>query len=269
MPWSKLDDEFYDHPKVVEAGTLGAGMFTVCLSYVGRKLTDGFIATSMIRRLCADLDDPIALADRLVDVGLFERAEGGYQIHDYLEYNPPAAKILAERYAAKERMRAARAANGQFGEQERSGDVPAQFTGTLADVQSAPSPSPSPSPIPDPSPSPAAAAAAHTSGVGKVLADHGILVNGPVQADMWRDLYDEAGTDLFTQALDEAARASPRVPTLKYIDAIIKRCMSDGTVPGDRRNRYSARASPMNDVDAAIEQYLREDGVTNGNGGDG
>jgi len=86
---------------------------------------------------------------------------------------------------------------------------------------------------------------------------------------MWRDLYDEAGTDLFTQALDEAARASPRVPTLKYIDAIIKRCMSDGTVPGDRRNRYSARASPMDGVDAAIEQYLREDGVTNGNGGDG
>jgi len=267
MPWSKLDDEFYDHPKVVEAGTLGAGMFTICLSYVGRKLTDGFIATAMIRRLCADLDDPIALADRLVDVGLFERAEGGYQIHDYLEYNPPAAKILAERYAAKERMRAARAANGQFGEQERSGDVPAQFTGTLADVQSAPSPSPSPSPVPDPSP--VAAAAARANGVGKVLSDHGIILNGQMQADMWTDLYQEAGHDLFTEAIDEAVRSKPGVPTFRYVDAIVKRCLKDGVTPGNWKggNGYG-RASPMAGVDAAIEQYLREEGV-NGNGGDG
>ena len=108
MPWSKLDDSFYDHEKVVAAGTLGAGLFALALSYTARKLTDGFVPRGMIPRLVADVDDPIALADRLVEAGLFEKVEGGYQIHDYLDYNPSAAEIKQKREASRRRQRQCR-----------------------------------------------------------------------------------------------------------------------------------------------------------------
>jgi len=128
MPWSKIDDRFYDHPKTVAAGTAGAGLFVLALSYCANRLTDGFVSAMMIRRLVADVDDPLALADRLVDAGIFERVEGGYQIHDYLDYNPPAAKVIADRAAAKERMRVAREAHIDSDIQECSDEVPANFT---------------------------------------------------------------------------------------------------------------------------------------------
>ena len=263
MPWVKLDDQFPFNRKAIIAGKDGRALYVTALCWTSGQLTDGCIDDAAVPMLAAvsEVADAQATAAHLVATGLWERIPGGYEIHDYHDYNPSSGDVRA--------MREARAEAGRRGGLASAASKSQANGQANAEQKSTPSPSPSPSPIPVPSPSPVAAAAAHTSGVGKVLADHGILVNGPVQADMWRDLYDEAGTDLFTQALDEATRASPRVPTLKYIDAIIKRCMSDGTVPGDRRNRYSARASPMNDVDAAIEQYLREDGVTNGNGGDG
>ena len=103
MPWSKLDDEFYDHPKVIQAGTAATGLFAMALSYTARKLTDGFVSTAMIRRLCADMDDPLALAERLVDAGLFEAVEDGYFIHDYLDYNPSSRDIKAQREIAGRR----------------------------------------------------------------------------------------------------------------------------------------------------------------------
>jgi len=156
MPWVKLDDGFYDHRKTVAVGTLGAGLFTMALSYCARQLTDGFVAAAMIRRLAADVDDPIALAETLADAGYFERREGGYQIHAYLEYNPSRAKVLKDREEAKARMQAVRGAKeGKGGEQtipaeECSPEVHPNAAG------SSPSPVPSPVPVPTPVPGPEA-----------------------------------------------------------------------------------------------------------------
>lgn len=97
------------------------------------------------------------------------------------------------------------------------------------------------------------------SGYARALADHGIIVNGSVQADMWRDLYEEAGAELFVASLDEAVRASPRVPAFRYVQSIVKRCLAEGTMPG-ARSRTQARASPLAGIDAAIDQVLREGG---------
>jgi len=93
---------------------------------------------------------------------------------------------------------------------------------------------------------PATTAARTIGGYAKVLADHGIILNGQVQADMWRELYETAGETLFVAALDEAARASPRVPTVKFVEAIVKRCLTEGTAPG-QRTQTRARASPARD----------------------
>ena len=103
--------------------------------------------------------------------------------------------------------------------------------------------------------------AAANNGFAGALSSHGIIVNSPIQSDMWQDIWNDAGPDLFSELLDEAAKAHNGVPTVKYVDAILKRCRSEGVAPGQwktPRNGQS-RASPLSAVDAAIEQYGREE----------
>lgn len=116
MPWQALDDQFYDHPKTVQAGTAGAGLFALTLSYCGRHLTDGFVSSAMVRKLASDVDDPIALADRLVDAGFFERVDGGYQVHDYLDYQPSKEDVIRQRAENARRQAAWKSAHTGKGE---------------------------------------------------------------------------------------------------------------------------------------------------------
>lgn len=41
MPWTKLDDGFWMHPKILLAGNEAVGIFARCISYCGAYLTDG------------------------------------------------------------------------------------------------------------------------------------------------------------------------------------------------------------------------------------
>lgn len=107
MPWISIDDNFPDHPKVTAAGPLAAWLHVCGMAYCGRYLTDGHIPARQIPRL-ADLDDPLALAERLVEVGLWEEVEGGYLVHDYLKYNPSRAQVEAKREANARRQAAFR-----------------------------------------------------------------------------------------------------------------------------------------------------------------
>lgn len=108
MTWVRLDDGFLDHPKVVAAGG-DAGWLYVCgLVYAARHLTDGVIPQGMVARL-SDRAEPLALAARLVEVGLWERTAGGYRVHDYLDFQPSAADVRADRAATAARQAAWRA----------------------------------------------------------------------------------------------------------------------------------------------------------------
>lgn len=122
MPWAKLDDGFTDHPKVMAAGPLASWLFVCGLTYSARMLTDGFIPTTQVRKL-ADLDNAMALADRLVEVGLWERCDDGFLIHDYLEYQPSAEKVRTERKAAQERMQRIRSGEVRANNERSSGEV--------------------------------------------------------------------------------------------------------------------------------------------------
>ena len=122
MSWVKLDDQFTDHPKVVKAGPMAAWLFVCGLAYCGRFLTDGTIPKEQVRRL-ADIDDPMTHAAKLVSVGLWHETSDGFQVNDYLEYNPAGDKVRAERSAAKERMSRHRSAELQPNN-ERSSSSP-------------------------------------------------------------------------------------------------------------------------------------------------
>lgn len=130
MPWARFDDQFPDHPKVVKVGPLAAWLSVCAVCYCSRYLTDGFVPEAQLRKL-ADVKDPVSLAERLVDAGVWERCDGGFMVHDYLEYNPSRDAVLANRDTAKQRMSKRRSpevrSNKQRTSSERSGEVREKF----------------------------------------------------------------------------------------------------------------------------------------------
>lgn len=114
MPWVKLDDRFPDHPKIAQAGPLAGWLYICGLAYANRMSTDGHLPAGIIRRL-ADLDNAAELADRLVSAGLWERADGGYTIHDYHDYQPTREHV--------EHVSRARADAGQRGGKQKASNL--------------------------------------------------------------------------------------------------------------------------------------------------
>ena len=149
MSWLKIDDQFPDHPKVVEAGPLASWLHVCGMAYCARYLTDGFIPGGQIRKL-ADVDNASDLAAKLVQAGLWETVDGGFVVHDYLDYNPSAEEVKAKRRAGAKRQEEwrnkQRAENGHY--------VSNAVTDTLQTLPVTPIPSPSPSPSPSPIPFP-------------------------------------------------------------------------------------------------------------------
>jgi hypothetical protein len=101
MTWAKLDDGFFDNPKVMETSFAARGVWATALSWCARKLTDGKISAKAARLL----EFPPELITELVVAGLWEPAAdgNGWVLHDYLEYNPNREKVQALREAGKQR----------------------------------------------------------------------------------------------------------------------------------------------------------------------
>lgn len=95
MSWVKLDDNFPDHAKILAAGA-AAGWLWVCgLAYCNRqKRRDGFIPAAKVRTLYP-MPAAKKCAENLEKVGLWERIEGGYRVHDYHDYQPTQEQVDA------------------------------------------------------------------------------------------------------------------------------------------------------------------------------
>lgn len=89
MAWARIDDNFFNHPKVRKAGKDAIIFHMAALCYSNAFTTDGFIADVMLELIATQAFQRKAngLADRLVECGLWDSIEGGYLIHDFLDYN--------------------------------------------------------------------------------------------------------------------------------------------------------------------------------------
>lgn len=129
MSWVKLDDRFPEHPKVLSAGPVGLAVHVRALCYAARNLTDGFIPTGVVPSLTADLgrvSRAAAASDWpaiLVSTGLWDAAPGGYQIHDYLEFNPSREKVEAGRRAVADRVARWKKSHPSRGNASGNGEV--------------------------------------------------------------------------------------------------------------------------------------------------
>lgn len=148
MAWIKLDDQFFMHPKVIAAGRDARDLYLAGLSYAAGQLTDGRLPGGALPLIAAmaGVGEAPALAERLLDVGLWEETDGGWLIHDYLEYNPSGDEVRA--------VRMARAQAGQRGGYAKAAGKTLANDVANAYQNCAPSPSPSPYPVPVPAPTP-------------------------------------------------------------------------------------------------------------------
>ncbi len=97
MGWAKIDDQFYDHPKVQAAGNAGAGLYVKSLAYCCRHLTDGAIPAPWAQKEAAG---DVGLVQVLLDTGLWSRPDetGPYLIPDFLDFNPSKEEVLKRRH---------------------------------------------------------------------------------------------------------------------------------------------------------------------------
>lgn len=114
MPWFNLDDGFDTHPKVRKAGNAAVGLFCRLGSHAAKHLTEGHVDAELVR----DYGTP-ATVRKLVAVGMLhpvghgcprceQPAEGGYVMHDYLDYNRSRKQIEAARENGRRRQQKGR-----------------------------------------------------------------------------------------------------------------------------------------------------------------
>jgi hypothetical protein len=132
VPWVKIDDAFFTDEAVMAAGADGRLLFIAGLCHASRNLTDGAIKKAALPAIAALAGADPAAADLLVELGLWVEEGPIYRAPRYLDFNPPAEKVRAEREQAKKRMAA-----------RRSGEVQPNTDGSSA------SPVPSPSRPPE------------------------------------------------------------------------------------------------------------------------
>lgn len=133
MGWVRIEDGYAEHPKLLAVGPLGLALHVAALCWCNRQLTDGFVPYGALATLLPVPDPdtyaehaaqgighgaqdtehwawgigwptPKEVARALVRVGLWEKRNGGWQIHDYLQFQFSRDEVLAKREAAKERM---------------------------------------------------------------------------------------------------------------------------------------------------------------------
>lgn len=182
MTWAKVDDRFHEHPKLAAAGAAAWGMWLAGIAYCNRALTDGFIPDAVAEGLggrwrvrqggqtwqmiarCGDVEvvvDADWIAVALVDAGLWHRVDGGYQIHDYADFQPLRADVMA----AKSSLSAVRKEAGSAGGKAKAAkhaDAKSMANDKQAASKTLANAWQNPSPEPDPVPEQIAADAAAT-----------------------------------------------------------------------------------------------------------
>ncbi len=106
MTFAKLDDRANEHRKCLLAGAEACWFWACGLMYANRQPSRDGVIPDLALTMLYPAKNPKRIAERLVEVGLWERTEGGYRIHDYHTLNPTREQY--EEYLAKARSRSAK-----------------------------------------------------------------------------------------------------------------------------------------------------------------
>lgn len=114
MSWAKIDDRANEHKKQLKAGAEACWLWTCGLMYTNRQdARDGFIPEDAIF-LFYRFTNPSELATKLVEVGLWDKVEGGFVVHDFHDWNQSKEEREADLASARDRMKKARTKKGKY-----------------------------------------------------------------------------------------------------------------------------------------------------------
>jgi len=109
-----LDEKLPTHPKIFKAGAMlgpdgpaqALALFVAGIGYAREHLTDGYLPDGFVSS-CGLVQTPQSVAKALASrsVRLWHRRRGGYQIHDFEDWNRKASQVKEKR--EKERQRKA------------------------------------------------------------------------------------------------------------------------------------------------------------------
>ena len=109
MAWLKIDDGFAEHPKIEALSDRELRIHVAAMCMSARNLTDGKVSPRDARALLGRHRGRMKHINRLVEVGVWAQTQDGWEINDYLHYNPTADSVREERRKAAQRMRDVRA----------------------------------------------------------------------------------------------------------------------------------------------------------------
>ena len=107
MAWFKLDDQSAFHRKVLKAGNEAWGAFCRMGAQSSLEGLDGFVPHETAMQIVGTKD----ILARLSEANLVHGVEGGYRLHDFLDYNPTAKEVA--------KLRKVRATAGRSGAAKR------------------------------------------------------------------------------------------------------------------------------------------------------
>lgn len=135
MTWFKVDDGFYDHPKVAALPNAAVGLWVKAGAWCAKHLTDGVISATQVRALKGSTSQISAL----LESGLWfelssDRTQSGrksYAFRDWNDFNPNKADRLAERsiWAEKKRNQRGRNRSDQGNGENVPGGLPPHVPG--------------------------------------------------------------------------------------------------------------------------------------------
>lgn len=106
MGWARMDDGYMDHPKIMDAGPWAELLDRRGIEHCAKYETDGLVTKSALRRISRDIPKTAQRVLTLIEVGRWSANEnGGWWVHDYLDYNPSKQEKETQREAGRERVR--------------------------------------------------------------------------------------------------------------------------------------------------------------------
>lgn len=125
MPFGRLHEEAAGEDKLLILSDAAWRMWGMGLIYCQKNLTDGFIDERAIELWGVKAPSRRRIADELCAeqvkgrAPLWERVGGGFQVHDYLQWNDSKEDILSARANGRERIRRFREREREERERER------------------------------------------------------------------------------------------------------------------------------------------------------
>lgn len=103
MPWVRFDDQFPIHRRIAGLSDGAFRLHVAAICWCARNLTDGYVASVDVEHVSRSRR-PWRQVDELVGAGTWHVVDGGWLIHDYLEYQPSKAQVEQERKGRAERQ---------------------------------------------------------------------------------------------------------------------------------------------------------------------